>query len=204
MTSAHIPGLGSETPLSISTRRSTMPAHDYAALVVRHAVSSSAKLQAKELMFASNTVFRELRCRYIEFVATFCNVHSTPIEIEKLKNNRSNFNFLQSRTAVFPLGGAARSKFVPYTSIEMHLSSLPADTNIDENRFAYVGHVDDIGVRDYPTNKYVHANIPLSELMNLLSNASAKVVAQRHRINMVSRSTAKSLSGEAKFHNCVC
>ena len=69
--------------------------------------------------------------------------------------------------------------------------------------FRYVDHVDNVNLMNYPADQYVHANIPLSILCELLPTSKARKVALLHGVSAGSRCTPAQLLASTVNHSCL-
>jgi hypothetical protein len=74
----------------------------------------------------------------------------------------------------------------------------------DKLTYKFVDHVDNIGLCHYPIDQgYVHVNIPLQQLIPLLSGPSVFNIARIHKIAMGSHTLRKHMQTYFDYHNCI-
>ena len=99
------------------------------------------------------------------------------------------------------LGGYGAQIF-SYQFLEPYITSDSSNVSTAAH-FRYVDHVDNIKILDYPEGQYIHANIPLLALFELLPVPKARKVASIYGILAGSRSNYAQLLDAAVNHSCL-
>ncbi|KAF8797446.1 hypothetical protein BYT27DRAFT_7125668, partial [Phlegmacium glaucopus] len=71
------------------------------------------------------------------------------------------------------------------------------------SEFKYVDHVDNVGVLAYPEVEYIHTNIPITFLFEILPLTKARKIASMHGISGGSRCNAAHLRACTENHSCL-
>ncbi|KAF8798442.1 hypothetical protein BYT27DRAFT_7123602, partial [Phlegmacium glaucopus] len=100
-----------------------------------------------------------------------------------------------------PYGGA----YLGITSYEFLQPYFSTDkSKIDPSgEFQYVDHVNDVGVLSYPEGEYIHVNIPIASLFEILPVTKARKIASMHGIFGGSRCNAAQLRACTENHSCL-
>ena len=147
---------------------------------------------------ASNTCLRghRMQCFFIG--------HRRPILSSRVFNSCSP---LFSTTNTLPgvpskkhVGGG--SSRLPCSSVLPYILSKPNILN-DRSCLHYVAYVDDVGLKAYPSDKFVHASMPLPIVSRLLSITFSRYVATMHGIAVGSHCTVAQLKTKVDEHNCI-
>lgn len=64
-------------------------------------------------------------------------------------------------------------------------------------------HVDDIGVLAYPEGEYIHTNIPIGFLFDILALTKARKISSMHGTSAGSRCNAVQLKACTENHICL-
>jgi len=82
---------------------------------------------------------------------------------------------------------------------------MVSETILDDlksQNFSFIAHVDDIDLLNYPEENYVHASIPLYDLIDHIPVAAARKIASTHCIPGSSAYTKSVLKDLFKTHSC--
>ena len=96
-------------------------------------------------------------------------------------------------------GGCSR---IARDTIQPYIVSQPS-TLYDRSILSYVAYVEKVKVETYPSDQFVHANIPLLIVSQLLSLTSARSIAASHGIATGSRCNVAQLRSLVEQHECV-
>jgi hypothetical protein len=98
------------------------------------------------------------------------------------------------------LGGGSR-RGISWASIDGFARSVPKTFDI-RSTLIYAAHVDEVGLKNYPSNEYVYAVIPLISMVDVLTLANVRAIATLHGIDVSSRCNATSLRSYINEHSC--
>lgn len=129
--------------------------------------------------------------------------HRWPLSSSHIPNHCSP---LYSPTVAFKLPSetcvGGRSSRLSCTSVQPYIVSKPSVLN-NQSCLHYVAYVDNTGLRAYPSNKFVHANIPLPMVSQLLSITVSRYIAMMHSIAVGSRCMVAQLKTNVDGHDCL-
>ena len=130
-----------------------------------------------------------------------------PLVIDFIRlSSKSDVGSSRQRAGMrFNFGGGSPnsgSKLYKFSVIGDYLASLPKEID-QESMFRYVAHVDNVGLLAYSSAQFVHANIPLSELFNIIPALHARKIAAVHCIPVGSHCKKAELLMHAKDHSCL-
>ena len=94
------------------------------------------------------------------------------------------------------------SSLLSCPSLLPYIVSKPNILN-NRSRLQYVAYVDDVGLKAYPSDKFVHANIPLPVVSQLLSITVSRYIAMMHGIAVGSHCTVSQLKINVDEHDCL-
>ena len=100
--------------------------------------------------------------------------------------------------------GGGRVSLFPYTLLKDHVvrhEGNDADS-LASARYKFVDHVDSVGLLNYASEMYVHATLPLNQLVGLLPKAQAQKIARVHNLHVSARSNSATLAAMATGHFC--
>ena len=100
------------------------------------------------------------------------------------------------------VGGGCLGKMYSFSQISDHLVPGPIEV-VEDSVFRYVAYVDELGLLAYPPPQFVHASVPLNDLIAFLPVSHAWKIAATHGISVGSRCTAAQLLMLVKNHSCV-
>ena len=66
----------------------------------------------------------------------------------------------------------------------------------------YSAHVDNVGLKNYPPDMYVHASILLVSMVDILTLANVRAIEKLHGISVDSRCNAALLKSYIGDHSC--
>ena len=98
-----------------------------------------------------------------------------------------------------PVGGKKLSA-ITLSDLEPYVVS--ASDHKSNFTYRYVDHVDDIALRGYPESSFLHAKVPLPDLLQLVSITSARKIARCHGLVFGSRDPQDMLVSFATHHSC--
>ena len=98
------------------------------------------------------------------------------------------------------VGGGSR-RGVSWTSIKSFSKSVP-DTFDVRCTLLYSVHVDEVGLKNYPPDMYVHTVIPLVSMVDVLTLANVRAIAKLHGIAVGSRCNGALLKSYIGNHSC--
>jgi hypothetical protein len=124
-----------------------------------------------------------------------------PISSSRVLDSRSP---LSSMTVTLPSesrvgGGSSR---LSSASVLPYIVSKPSILN-NRSFLHYVAYVDNVSLKAYPSDKFVHACIPLPMVSQLLSITVSRYVAKMHSIAVGSRCTVAQLKTNVDEHECL-
>ena len=96
-------------------------------------------------------------------------------------------------------GGSSRLTCV---SVLPYIISKPSFWN-NQSCLHYIAYVDDAGLKAYPSDKFVHASIPLPMVSQLLSITVSRYIAMTHSIAVGSRCMVAQLKTTVDEHDCL-
>ena len=96
-------------------------------------------------------------------------------------------------------GGSSR---LPYASVLPYVVLRPSTLN-EQSSLRYVAYVDNKGLKAYQSGEFIHANIPLPTVSQLLSITFGRYAAMTHGIPVGSRCTLAQLKSCVEQHQCL-
>ena len=143
-------------------------------------------------------------------ILSFCGCHLKSL-VFLSHCNKFSISFRQHMTVFdtpsnyhsksFPCGGHGQHVF-PFDTIDPHIFEQPND--LQECGFKFVDHVDSTGRVTYPVDQnYVHANIPLQDILPHLSLRMGHKIARLHHIVIGSHVSKSDFIHYFDGHNCV-
>ena len=80
-----------------------------------------------------------------------------------------------------PIGGH-KARTICFLDIEKHLRELPKNTykSLQKNDFLYEAHDTEQNLSQYTSSNYVKVNIPVHELIHLVSGNIARLIVSKH------------------------
>lgn len=128
--------------------------------------------------------------------------HRRPISSSHVLNPRSPLSLptvtLPSESCVQVGGGSLR---LTCASVLPYIVSKSIFLN-DKSCLNYVAYVDDVGLKAYPSDKFVHASIPLPIVLQLLSITVSRYIATMHSIAVGLRCTVAQPKTNVDQHDC--
>ena len=97
------------------------------------------------------------------------------------------------------IGGG--SSVLTWASIQPYVISKPSTFN-DQSNLSYIAYVNKMGLKQYPNDKFVFAEIPLPVISQLLNIPFARYTATMHGISVGTRCTVAQLK-HVDCHNCL-
>jgi hypothetical protein len=97
-------------------------------------------------------------------------------------------------------GGLPRG--VSWASISTFVKSTPETFDTCNSTLIYAAHVHQDNLKHYPPNKYIYAAIPLVSMVNLLTLANVRAIANLHGLAVGSRCNAATLKSYIGEHSC--
>ena len=116
-----------------------------------------------------------------------------------IENDSKKHQTLSTKKKCF---GGYRNCVFKFEFIEPFITS---DTSkIDTtSHFKFMDHVSDIKLLNYPSDQYIHANIPLHVLCELFPATKARKIASTHGVSAGSRCTPAELIASTMGHCCL-
>ena len=96
-------------------------------------------------------------------------------------------------------GGCLR---LAWATVKPYAISKPS-TLSDQSNLRYVAHIDKTGLKAYPSDQFVRADVPLPVLSQLVSITVACSIAKNHSISAGSRCNVAQLRSCMEEHKCV-
>jgi hypothetical protein len=99
--------------------------------------------------------------------------------------------------------GGHRIYTFTYKSLEQYI--LPRDINqldITQNVFRYADHVNTVNLLKYPHSQFIHAHIPLSEIIPHLAVPTLRKIAKIHNCSIGSHAKKRELEDAILTHSC--
>jgi len=118
----------------------------------------------------------------------------------RLVSSASPFSPTDTSNASQIGGGCSR---LAWMTVEPYVVSKPSMSN-KQSSLHYVAYVDEMGLKAYPSDRFVHAAIPLPIVSQLLSITVARSIAMTHGIVAGSRCTVAQLRSCVGQHKCLC
>ncbi|KAF8235684.1 hypothetical protein L208DRAFT_1159615, partial [Tricholoma matsutake] len=99
--------------------------------------------------------------------------------------------------------GGGRSHVFTQKILDPYLVASVSPLN-NQLTYKFVDHVDSIGLHHYPIDQgYIHVNIPLQQLIPLLSGPTIFNITQIHKIAMGSHTLRKHMQTYFDHHDCI-
>ena len=195
--------------LVLSIHQNIMHRHDFSALKIKF-YYYALKKQYRCKIYAQKLLFCLLKCRKLRI---------------RLKTSKNKIKYLplKPKTAVpsakcMPINshissqpihqkknyyGGHRIRTFSYDFLEPYLTPGYPNTLDMRGRYLYINHVNDISLCLYPTENFVHTQIPLEILLPFLTLTHARKIALVHGIKAGSRCNMKILLAKFENHSCL-
>jgi len=100
-------------------------------------------------------------------------------------------------------GGGRRVSLFPYALLKDHIvdKGNSSDRHVSA-RYKFVDHVGDVDLLKYASETYVHAALPLDQLLSVLPKAQAQGVARVHNLHVSARSNSATLAASMATGHC--
>ena len=131
---------------------------------------------------------------------TFVSEHKT---VSTTKHMPPNSNI--SSQPIHPKNyyGGHQTRVFSYDFLEPHLTPGYPNTLDRKGHYLYTDHVNNSSLCLYPTENFVHTQIPLELLFPFLTLVQARKIALAHGINAGSRCNMKLLLAKIENHSCL-
>ena len=110
-------------------------------------------------------------------------------EVPKLRSPQKNY-------------GGSPSPIFSYNFLEPYFINTDKSDFDPLTKFQYVDHVEVVGLQAYPKGEYIHTNIPITFLLQIIPLTKARKIASMHGISAGSRCNADQLQKCSENHSC--
>ena len=193
--------------LTLSMHRNIMYRHDYAALKIKSCYYIL-KMQYRCSICVKNLIFYLSQYKGLWVWLKIPknknkSLLSKPIVSPAAKYVPIKSNVINKPEHQKNCYGGHQTRVFSYDFLEPYLTPDYPNTLDMKGRYLYTDHIDNISLGLYPTNGFVHTQIPLDVLFPFLTLVQARKIALAHGINPGSRCNIKTLLAKIENHSCL-
>ena len=193
--------------LTLSIHQNMMYQHDYASLKIRSCYYIL-KRHYRCRIYVRNLLFYSLGCGglrvWLKIPRNKNNpLLSKPIIVPAAKHIPIKSNIINQPVRQKNCYGGHKKRVFSYDFFKPYLTPGYPNTLDMKGRYLYANHVDDASLYLYPTNNFVHTQVPLGILFPFLTLMQARNIALAHEIIPGSRCNMKILLTKIENHSCL-